>query len=165
MQIKMILATDSNGCIGYNNDLVFKSRKDLKRFKELTTNNIVVMGSKTYESLGSKPLPNRINIVLSNKLNDNNVHVYNNINTMLSEMIQYYPDKTIWIIGGANIYNQFINIVDEVYLTLFFETSDKCNTFVDIKSFLDNDFIISDYEEHEENGLNFSFINYKRNGR
>lgn len=158
----MILATDLNGCIGYKNELVFKAKKDLKRFKELTTNNIVVMGSKTYESLNFKPLPNRINIVLSRKLNDNNVHIYSEIDTMLSDMIKYYPDKTIWIIGGAEIYKQFINIVDEVYLTLFFDKSTNCDTFVDIKNILDNEFVIKDYQEHIENNLNFSFIDYAR---
>jgi dihydrofolate reductase len=162
MQIKMILATDINGCIGYKNELIFKAKKDLKRFKQLTTNNIVVMGSKTYESLGFKPLPNRINIVLSRKLNDNNVHVYSEIDTMLSDMIKYYPDKTIWIIGGAEIYKQFINIVDEIYLTLFFDKSENCDTFVEIKNILDNEFIIKDYQEHEENNLKFSFIDYAR---
>ena len=121
----MILATDVNGCIGYKNELVFKAKKDLKRFKDLTTNNIVVMGSKTYESLNFKPLPNRISIVLSRKLNDNNVHVYSEIDTMLSDMIKYYQDKTIWIIGGAEIYKQFINIVDEIYLTLFSSMKDR----------------------------------------
>lgn len=162
MKINLILATDLNGCIGYNNNLVFKAKKDLRRFKELTTNQIVVMGSKTYESLGFKPLPNRINVVLSNKLNDNNVHIYNNIDTMLSDMIKFYPDKTIWIIGGANIYEQFINIVDEIYLTLFFEKSDKCDTFVNLNSYIYENFNLLNYEEHEENNLKFSFIDYGR---
>lgn len=162
MYIKMILATDLNGCIGYKNKLVFKAKKDLKRFKELTTNNIVVMGSKTYESLGFKPLPNRINIVLSRKLNDNNVHVYSDIDTMLSDMIKFYPDKTIWIIGGAEIYKQFINIVDEVYLTQFFDKSEHCDTYFRVNEYVDKDFKIKDYQEHEENNLNFSFIDYVR---
>jgi dihydrofolate reductase len=162
MQIKMILATDLNGCIGYKNELVFKAKKDLRRFRELTTNNIVVMGSKTYESLGFKPLPNRINIVLSRKLNDNNVHIYSDIDTMLSDMIKFYPDKTIWIIGGAEIYKQFINIVDEVYLTQFFDKSEQCDTYFKINEYVDKDFKIKDYQEHEENNLKFSFIYYGR---
>lgn len=165
MQIKMILATDLNGCIGYNNELIFKSKRDLKRFKVLTTNEIVVMGSKTYESLGYKPLPNRINVVLSNNINDNNdnnVHIYNNINTMLLDMLQYYPNKVMWIIGGANIYNQFIDFVDEIYLTQFFFVSDKCDTFVNINDTLDKDFFIKSQEDFVENDLNISFINYER---
>lgn len=161
MQIKMILATDLNGCIGYKNELVFKAKKDLKRFKELTTNNIVVMGRKTYESLGSKPLPNRINIVLSKTLNDNNVQVYNNIDKMLSDMIEFYPDKTIWIIGGAEIYKQFINIVDEIYLTQFFHKSEQCDTYFKITDYV-KDFKIKDYQEHEENGFKFKFIDHVR---
>lgn len=162
MQIKMILATDLNGCIGYNNELVFKAKKDLKRFKELTTNNIVVMGSKTYESLGLKPLTNRINIVLSRKLLDNNVHIYSDIDTMLSDIIKFYPDKTIWIIGGAEIYKQFINIVDEVHLTQFFTKSEQCDTYFRINEYIDKNFTIKDYQEHKENNLNFSFIHYGR---
>lgn len=162
MQIKMILATDLNGCIGYKNELVFKAKKDLKRFRELTTNNIVVMGSKTYESLGLKPLPNRINIVLSRKLVDNNVHIYSDIDTMLSDIIKFYPDKTIWIIGGAEIYKQFINIVDEVYLTQFFTKSEQCDTYFRINEYINKDFIIKDYQEQEENNLNFNFIDYVR---
>ena len=64
--IKLILATDKNGGIGYKNKLPWPSlKKDMEKFKSLTSNNICIMGSKTWNSLPKKPLPNRINVVLS----------------------------------------------------------------------------------------------------
>lgn len=160
MKINLILATDLNGCIGYKDNLVFKSKKDLKRFKELTTNGIVVMGSNTYKSLGYKPLPNRVNIVLSSKLVDNNVQVYSDINVMLDDILKYYPDKTIWIIGGANVYKQFTNIADEVYLTEFEAISDKCDTYFKIDEIYKY-FKLDDFEDvFYENGIKINFIKY-----
>ena len=62
--ISIIAAVSKNGVIGVDNKLPWNLPEDLKRFKELTTNNVVIMGRKTYESIG-KPLPNRINIVIT----------------------------------------------------------------------------------------------------
>ena len=66
---RIIAAVDENNGLGYNGDLLFKIPEDLKRFKALTTGNIVIMGRKTYESLG-RPLPNRQNIVVTSKAID-----------------------------------------------------------------------------------------------
>ena len=68
--IKIIVAVDENGAIGRNNDLLFHIKDDLKNFKILTTNNTVVMGRNTWESLPIKPLPNRENIVLTTTENE-----------------------------------------------------------------------------------------------
>ena len=62
--ISAIVAVDNNWGIGYNGKLLENIPNDLKHFKELTTNNIVVMGSKTWDSLPNKPLPNRFNIII-----------------------------------------------------------------------------------------------------
>ena len=62
--VSIIVAISENNAIGKNNELLFKIKKDLQNFKEITTNNVVIMGRKTYESIG-KPLPNRINVILS----------------------------------------------------------------------------------------------------
>jgi dihydrofolate reductase len=160
MKINLILATDLNGCIGYEDNLVFKSKKDLRRFKELTTNGIVVMGSNTYKSLGYKPLPNRVNIVLSSKLVDNNVQVYSDINVMLDDILKYYPDKTVWIIGGANVYKQFTNIADEVYLTEFEAISDKCDTYFKIDEIYKYFKFNSIEDTFYENDIKTNFIKY-----
>ena len=64
MTIKLIVAVDSNYGMGYNNDLLFRIKEDLQRFRELTTGHFVVMGRKTYESL-PRPLPERTNVVVT----------------------------------------------------------------------------------------------------
>ena len=65
--VKMILCIDSNGSIGKDNDLLFKMKEDMKFFKQQTMGNIVIMGYNTWLSLGEKPLPNRANIVMTDK--------------------------------------------------------------------------------------------------
>lgn len=160
MKIKLIVAVTEDNCIGYENNLVFKSKKDLKRFKELTTNNIVVMGSKTYKSLGYKPLPNRINVVLSNKLIDNNVLVYNDINKMLDDILIYYPEKDIWVIGGENVYYQFKDIVDELHITKANITTNKCDTWFNINNF--TNFVIDKSEIIVDNDDSHKYLIYKR---
>lgn len=160
MKIKLIVAVTQDNCIGYKDDLVFKSKKDLRRFKELTSNNIIVMGSNTYKSLGYKPLPNRINIVLSNKLVDNNVYVYNDINKMLDDMLAYYPDKDIWIIGGANVYYQFTDKVDEVHFTKSNLQNVKCDTYFDISKF--SNIFVDSIENIEDDENSHEYIIYKK---
>lgn len=160
MRIKLIVAVTQDNCIGYNDELVFKSKKDLRRFKELTSNNIIVMGSNTYKSLGYKPLPNRINVVLSSKLVDNNVYVYNDVNKMLDDMLAYYPDKDIWIIGGSNVYYQFTDKVDEVHLTKSKLENTKCDTYFDINKFTN---IFVESTQNVEDGENsHEYIIYKK---
>jgi dihydrofolate reductase len=160
MKIKLIVAVSEDNCIGFENDLVFKSKKDLRRFKELTTNHIVVMGSKTYESIGSKPLPNRINIVLSNKLVDNNIYVYNDVNKILDDMLKYYPEKDIWIIGGENVYYQFKDIVDELHVTKANVITDKCDTWFDISKF--RNIVLDSTEYIEEGEKSHEYLIYKK---
>ena len=95
--IKAIVAVDENWGIGYNGDLLEHVPEDLKRFKELTTNNIVVMGRKTWDSLPKKPLPNRLNIVVTSK----QIEDMENVKFLsLEETIRYiinYKPKRLWI--------------------------------------------------------------------
>ena len=112
----MILATCENGAIGINNNLIINIPNDLKRFKQLTHNSTVVMGRKTQESLPLKFLPNRRNIVISSNIKNNNQNIeyIDSINALFNIIT---PDENVFIIGGAQIYSQFINIVNKVYLT------------------------------------------------
>ena len=77
--ISAIVAVDENYGIGYNNKLLCNLAEDLKHFKNLTTNNIVVMGRKTWDSLPKKPLPNRTNIVITNSVKDNGIVLNNGV--------------------------------------------------------------------------------------
>lgn len=123
--IKLIYASDLNGCIGVNNTLPWHIPSDLKRFKELTSGCIVIMGRKTYDSLpvSSKPLPNRSNVVVSRTLGDldrnmtfieENVLVIRDLNYYLSHVSK---TANVWIIGGAQIYKEAIPHVEEVHHT------------------------------------------------
>lgn len=116
-KIKLIASVDNNYGIGYENQLLFRNPVDMKMFKDRTTNNIVVMGRKTFESIG-KPLPNRVNIVLSSDENyrPENVTVVSSIADVIPET-KKYPDKDVFIIGGSTIYEQFIKHADEIILT------------------------------------------------
>lgn len=132
-KIKIIVAATENNAIGRNGELLFHLKEDMKNFKKLTSGNIVIMGRKTYESIG-KALPNRINVVLSRgKIDDNEVVQ----KSSLEEAIQYakivtpYLLKDIYIIGGGQIYKKALEngIVDEIILTRVNTTVDDADTF------------------------------------
>lgn len=112
--VKIILCCDYEGNIGRNNDLLFKMKEDMKFFRESTTGHVVIMGYNTWLSLGEKPLPNRTNIVLY----DEEIEGVITSNDM-RKVIEEYKDEDIYIIGGAFVYNQALemDIVDEILIT------------------------------------------------
>jgi len=124
--MKLIIACDPNGGIGYENKLPWsKIEGDLPRFKALTTGKKIVMGRNTYESLPIKPLPNRINIVVSSKLIEGvltipNISILDSINL-----------KDAWMIGGAKLVNTNWWCIDEIHLTKTF-TEYTCDSFIDL---------------------------------
>lgn len=121
--INMIWLSDNRGYIGYNNKLLVTIKNDMNRFKKLTIgngNNAVVMGRNTFESIGSKPLPNRLNIVLSKRLkpeiSDSNVIFASSIREVL-ELCEYHKIDELWVIGGAEVYSQFEELSSKFYHT------------------------------------------------
>lgn len=121
--ISIIAAKSKNNIIGANNQLPWKLPSDLKNFRKLTENSVVIMGRKTYESI-SKPLPNRYNVVVSsqNNLNaSNEVVISSDPNEALKlarKLCLKHNIDNIWIIGGAGIYQQFIKRADKMFLTV-----------------------------------------------
>lgn len=114
MTISAIVATDVNGLIGKGNDMPWHLPADLKYFKSVTSGMPIIMGRKTFESLG-RPLPNRKNIVISSKkIDDDRIEVY----TTLEDAIKNNPDA--FIIGGAQIYKYALekNLIDVLYVTM-----------------------------------------------
>ena len=115
----IIAAVAKNNVIGNKNDLPWYLPEDLKRFKELTTEHTVVMGRKTYESIIArlgKPLPNRKNIVITTNQNykvPEGVIVASSLDDALSKA----NDLDIFIIGGAQIFNDAVSKVDTLYIT------------------------------------------------
>lgn len=124
--ISIIAAIGKNRELGKNNRLLWHIPEDMDRFKKLTSGQVVIMGRKTYESLPPKfrPLPNRINIVISHKSNLSNesntsnlTHWTNSIEQALDLAKQEAPKET-YIIGGAQIYELGIKYADRLFLTL-----------------------------------------------
>jgi dihydrofolate reductase len=117
--IKMIVAHDENNVIGYKNAIPWINKEDLKLFKTLTTNNTIVMGRKTWDSLPKKPLPNRVNIVVTRqKLPSTNEVIF--VNT-LSDAISH-PNNIgdVYIIGGEQLYKFALDydVIEEIEVSL-----------------------------------------------
>lgn len=136
--MKMIVACDENFGIGYKGNLLVRIPEDMKRFKDLTMNDIVVMGRKTLESLPKGYLPNRYNVVISrDPLSHNqNLTVISNYQKIYSDsngviwcsdidtVIKSYVNnkfcnKNVWVIGGGEIYKQLLPYCDTIFLTKF----------------------------------------------
>ncbi len=121
--IGMIAAVSSNGVIGLadKNCLPFNYSEDLKHFRKTTANSIVIMGRKTYESIG-KPLPNRRNIVISRIasglgiLNTEGIEIYSSLESALEACKE--DNRDIWLIGGASVYEEGMKFADKIVLTI-----------------------------------------------
>jgi len=115
-----IAAVDDNWGIGYDNELLYRLPEDMKHFKKLTTDNIVVVGKNTYNSIG--PLPNRINVVLSREeqtFEYDNV-IFSTIDTLgekLEELKKIYPEAKVYLIGGEKAYYNLIDYCDTAIIT------------------------------------------------
>jgi len=114
----VIVAVNENLVIGKDNKLPWHSSEDLKYFKRITSNNVVIMGRKTYESIG-KALPNRVNIVISNTTKFDDVITVNSFDEALNEASKY--NKEIFVMGGASLYEQVLNDAEKLYITWVYE--------------------------------------------
>lgn len=130
MTLNAILAHDDGFGIGINNKLPWHIKEDLAFFKKMTKNNTVIMGRKTFESLGNKPLPNRLNIVLSSQIPKEpieNVKFFQTKEALLYNQ-KYFEGET-FIIGGSQIYELFKKGIDTYYVTQVKGTH-QCDAFV-----------------------------------
>lgn len=158
MSVSIIAAIGRNLELGKNNDLIWHFKQDMKFFKETTTGHTVIMGRRTFESL-PKALPNRLNVVITSDKNYNaeNAVVVSSIN----EAMKYCENDEAFIIGGGQIYREFLPFADKLYLT---EIEDCCND-------ADTYFPTFDKEKYnrtvikstDENSIAFSHILYEKN--
>ena len=127
--ITLIAACSENRVIGKDGTLIWHIPEDLKRFKKLTLGNPIVMGRKTYESIG-KRLPGRTNIILSRdkNLRIDGCLVYNKI----SDILEIFEKNNIFVIGGGEIYKQFLDKADRIELTLIHKNFDGDTYFPEI---------------------------------
>lgn len=154
--INIIAAITDNNALGKDNKLLFRLKKDMAHFKNITTDNVVIMGRKTYESIG-KTLPNRVNIVLSRNMKSNeDFYTFDSIEKAIEWSKENYPQKEIFILGGASVYDKALkdDIVDKLYMTKIKQTVEDADAFfpeIDYK----RKWSITSVERFFENGIEF----------
>ncbi|MGP5119056.1 dihydrofolate reductase [Psychrobacter alimentarius] len=135
-EVAQIAAISSNRCIGKNNELPWHISADLQHFKQMTTRQndsgiqgIVIMGRKTFESMGSKPLPKRVSFIISTQMDyaeqkglvgKDNAHVVHNLDDALTQAASLAHGahlETIWVIGGERVFNDALMYTDRIELT------------------------------------------------
>lgn len=121
--MKIIAAVGKNGIMGIDNKLIASYPEDMLYFKTITNNSTVIMGRKTYESIG-KPLKNRNNIVISSTNIPNVINV-NNFQQAIIESKNF--DNDCWVIGGASVYKEALKFATEIHLTIMKEQLENEN--------------------------------------
>jgi dihydrofolate reductase len=168
--ISIIVAVAKNSAIGRRNELLWHISQDLKYFKAVTTGHPVVMGRKTYESVG-RPLPGRRNIILSRGGNiespdiknpqTTSFEICNDMESLIS--MAKKSDDEFFITGGGELYKQFFNCADKLYITHIEAVANDADTFFPVINSsewrLDS---ITESLHDEENNLDFEFAIYKR---
>lgn len=131
MIISIIVAIAENNAIGKNNELLWHLSGDLKKFKQITTGHTIIMGRKTFESIG-KPLPNRRSIVITR---NSNYQVPEGVIVAqsLEDAFSYcYAEKEVFVIGGGQIYKTALPLADKLYLTTVHKNFDADTFFPEI---------------------------------
>lgn len=159
MSISLIVAAAENNAIGKDNALLWHLSADLKRFKALTTGHPVIMGRKTFESIG-KPLPNRRNIVISRSVPAiEGCEVVASVDEALALV---KSGEEAFIIGGGSIYKALWDRADRLYLTSV-KTVLEGDTFIpEVKPDEWKEVKREDFDADEKNEFGYSFIDYVR---
>ncbi len=157
--ISIITAIDDKRGIGRRGQLPWHLSEDLKRFKEITSGNTVIMGRKTFESIG-KPLPKRFNIVISGQPQDIRSGELSNDLIFVSSLDEALEKAKgdAFVIGGGQIYNLAIEKADKLYLTQV-EGDFGCDTFFPNYSLFTSEVFIG---AGEENGIKYKFLELTR---
>ena len=160
--LSIIVAISENNAIGKAGDLLCYLPDDLKHFKALTTGSTVVMGKKTFFSLPRRPLPNRRNIVLTRdgSFTYENTEVAHSIEELQK---MFTADEKVFIIGGGEVYKQFMPLVDELHITHIHHNWDDADTFFpEIDSTIWQCVNEERHEADEKHAYAFTFATYKR---
>ena len=167
MIISHLVALSNNYVIGVNNDLPWKLKEDLRHFSAYTQNKAIVMGRKTFESIG-RPLPNRKNIVISSTLSSTNeIQIVNSLELAIAEATDWNKENNLFeevvLIGGGYIFKESINLVNKLVLT-------RVNCDIDGDVFYPSiDFTewsmisIESFKKDEENEYDFLVETYIKN--
>lgn len=162
--LSAIVCMDNFGGIGKNGDLLYKIPDDLKRFKEITIGHSVIMGRKTWNSIGNKPLIGRKNYIYSNTLNCfadlNNdgtlVSTLNSEEVFSTEVLKHCTNK-YFVIGGESIYKMFLPHCEKVYATIV-NLGDRCISTADV--FFPIEYLLNNFDEIESTDKTYGNLSY-----
>lgn len=165
MTISIIVATSLNNAIGKNNQLLWHLPADLKFFKATTMGCPVIMGRKTFQSIG-RTLPGRKNVVITRDKNFNADNQFDLVvvSSIDEALVKMHSEKEVFIIGGGEIYNQTIGIADFIYRTVVNTTIDGDVYFSEINR---NEFNLVWEEKHEadeKNEFDYTYQKFERIG-
>jgi dihydrofolate reductase len=162
MKVSIIVAVAENGVIGKNNKLIWRLSDDLKNFKRITTGHFIIMGRKTYESIG-KPLPNRTNLILSRNKNFNaeGCIVLDSLDKALTYSYKHRQDE-VFLIGGAQLYHAVIDKADKLYLTRVHAKPDGDAFFPEIDYSKWMEISHNTVNKNEKNEFDFEIIELER---
>ena len=160
MKISIIVAMDANGVIGRDNELPWHLPADLQHFKKTTMGKPILMGRKTYESIG-RPLPGRSNIVITrdSRYQAAGCVVVNSIDAAMDAAGE---QDEIMVIGGAEFYRQVLPRTQTIYLTRIHEAFEGDTVFPELKDADWREVERSDQEADEKNPHDYSFIRLDR---
>jgi dihydrofolate reductase len=160
MKISIIVAMDANGVIGHDNELPWHLPADLQHFKKTTMGKPILMGRKTYESIG-RPLPGRTNIVITrdSRYQAAGCVVVNSIDAAMEVAGE---QEEIMVIGGAEFYRQVLPHTNTIYLTRIHATFDGDTAFPELKDADWREVERSDQAADEKNPHDYSFIRLDR---
>ena len=159
--INVIVAKASNNVIGAKNDLIWHLPNDLKHFKNLTSGHPIIMGRKTFESLG-RPLPNRTNIVITRDKNWQGENVEKEFSLEKAIESAKKINEDIYIIGGGNIYKQAMEFADVLYITEVHHEFEGDTYFPEIDEEIWEEVDRENFMKDEKHPYAYSYVTYKR---
>jgi dihydrofolate reductase len=158
--ITIIAAIAENNALGKDNKLIWHLPADLQRFKKITSKHHVIMGRKTFESLG-KPLPNRTNIIITRN-NNFTAEGCVIVNSLKEAIAAAKNDENPFILGGAEIYKQAINIADKLDVTFVHHNFEADAFFPKIDEKIWKETSREDHKADAKNKYDYSFVTYTR---
>ncbi len=160
--MKAILCADENWAIGYKNKVLISIPSDLRFFRETTTGHVVVMGRKTFDSIGRRPLDNRTNIVLTRNpdFSAPGVVVVHGKEELIRELKKYDSDD-IYVIGGSAIYRLLLPYCDTVYVTMV-DYAYQADTWFTNLDLMPEWELTEESEEQTCFDITFTFRTYRR---
>lgn len=166
MSVIAIACVDANWGIGYQGELLEHIPADMKFFRETTMGNYVVMGRKTWESLPNKPLENRENIVVTSTLyldSGYDYTIFTSLDRVISFLKSDIPDKDIYIIGGASIYEQLLPYCDKAYITHVYIPHENVDAYFPNLNKMSEEWELTEESPFSSyNGFYYSFKTYSR---